>query len=176
MEKKYKQCQSCGMPMKMDKNGGGSEKDGSINKIYCPQLPLISLSNFLKRSSNSPRCDAPATKLIKSSERICLFNNVSGTLPSIMRCANPSTIDVFPTPASPIRRGLFLVLRERICMIRSISEDLATTGSNFPSRASTVKSVANWDTALFSSCFSCSFLPVILLLSLSYVMPTFTKS
>ena len=35
MQKTYKQCQSCGMPLKKDKNGGGSEKDGKISKIYC---------------------------------------------------------------------------------------------------------------------------------------------
>ena len=35
MGKKYKQCQSCGMPMKQDKNGGGSEKDGTLSTMYC---------------------------------------------------------------------------------------------------------------------------------------------
>ena len=35
MKKIYKQCQSCGMPLKKDKNGGGSEKNGTINKMYC---------------------------------------------------------------------------------------------------------------------------------------------
>lgn len=28
-------CQSCGFPLKRDKNGGGSEKDGSISAEYC---------------------------------------------------------------------------------------------------------------------------------------------
>lgn len=28
-------CQSCGMPMKKDVQGGGSEKDGSKNPNYC---------------------------------------------------------------------------------------------------------------------------------------------
>lgn len=28
-------CQSCGMPMKKDIQGGGSEKDGSKNAIFC---------------------------------------------------------------------------------------------------------------------------------------------
>lgn len=35
MSKSYKQCQSCGMPLKKDKNGGGSEKDGTLSKMYC---------------------------------------------------------------------------------------------------------------------------------------------
>ena len=32
---RYKQCQSCGMPMKMDKQGGGTEQDGSLSTMYC---------------------------------------------------------------------------------------------------------------------------------------------
>ena len=33
---RYKHCQSCGMPLKKSPNGGGSNADGSINKVYCP--------------------------------------------------------------------------------------------------------------------------------------------
>ncbi len=32
---KYRYCQSCGFPLKSDKNGGGSEADGSISPKYC---------------------------------------------------------------------------------------------------------------------------------------------
>jgi hypothetical protein len=35
MDKIYKQCQSCGMPLKKDTKGGGSEKDGTISNMYC---------------------------------------------------------------------------------------------------------------------------------------------
>jgi len=35
MEKAYKQCQSCGMPLKKDKKGGGSEKNGALSTMYC---------------------------------------------------------------------------------------------------------------------------------------------
>lgn len=35
MEKTYKMCQSCGMPMKKDPCGGGTEKDGTKSKKYC---------------------------------------------------------------------------------------------------------------------------------------------
>jgi hypothetical protein len=35
MEKTYKQCQSCGMPMNKDEKGGGSEKNGTLSKMYC---------------------------------------------------------------------------------------------------------------------------------------------
>lgn len=31
----FKICQSCGFPLKKDKKGGGSEKDGTISKKYC---------------------------------------------------------------------------------------------------------------------------------------------
>ena len=32
---KYTFCQSCGFPLRKDKKGGGTEKDGSISKKYC---------------------------------------------------------------------------------------------------------------------------------------------
>jgi hypothetical protein len=35
MEKTYKQCQSCGMPLKKDEKGGGTNADGSRNVMYC---------------------------------------------------------------------------------------------------------------------------------------------
>ena len=35
MEKSNKNCQSCGMPLKKDSKGGGSNKDGTISKKYC---------------------------------------------------------------------------------------------------------------------------------------------
>jgi len=31
----YKNCQSCGMPLKKSPNGGGTEADGSISKKFC---------------------------------------------------------------------------------------------------------------------------------------------
>lgn len=35
MEKSYKNCQSCGMPMKRDEQGGGTNADGSKSTMYC---------------------------------------------------------------------------------------------------------------------------------------------
>jgi len=35
MEKTYKNCQSCGMPLKKDPKGGSTNANGSINKFYC---------------------------------------------------------------------------------------------------------------------------------------------
>ena len=35
MEKTYKNCQSCGMPMKKDPTGGGTNADGTKSGMYC---------------------------------------------------------------------------------------------------------------------------------------------
>ncbi|PLS17282.1 hypothetical protein CVD28_11985 [Bacillus sp. M6-12] len=33
--KKYKNCQSCGMPLLKDKKGGGTEHNGQKSNLYC---------------------------------------------------------------------------------------------------------------------------------------------
>lgn len=35
MKKTYKDCQSCGMPLKKSPNGGGTNADGSLSIMYC---------------------------------------------------------------------------------------------------------------------------------------------
>ena len=35
MTSEFKNCQSCGMPLKRDEKGGGTNADGSISKMYC---------------------------------------------------------------------------------------------------------------------------------------------
>lgn len=35
MEQEYKNCQSCGMPLKKSPNGGGTNADGITSKMYC---------------------------------------------------------------------------------------------------------------------------------------------
>lgn len=35
MQKAYKNCQSCSMPLKQDPKGGGTEADGSQSAMYC---------------------------------------------------------------------------------------------------------------------------------------------
>ncbi len=35
MDNIYKNCQSCGMPMKKDEKGGGTNSDGSKSTMYC---------------------------------------------------------------------------------------------------------------------------------------------
>lgn len=34
-ERAYRDCQSCGMPMKRDEKGGGTNADGSKSGMYC---------------------------------------------------------------------------------------------------------------------------------------------
>jgi len=95
----------------------------------------------LMRSSNCPRYLVPATIIARSRTTIRLSLSNSGTFPSITNCARPSTIAVLPTPASPRRTGLFLVLLLRIWTTRSISLALPITGSSFPCLASSVRSL-----------------------------------
>ena len=52
----------------------------------------------------------------RSSEMSRWFFRLSGTSPSTMRRARPSTMAVLPTPGSPMRTGLFLVRRDRTWM------------------------------------------------------------
>lgn len=60
MQKAYQQCQSCGMPMKKDKNGGGLESDGTLSKMYCsscyqdgvfvnPEMTLTEMQSLVDR-------------------------------------------------------------------------------------------------------------------------------
>src|SRR5690625_818172 len=92
------------------------------------------------RSSNSPRYFEPATIDDRSRETSFLPRRESGTSPSTMRRASPSTTAVLPTPGSPISTGLFLVRRESTWTTRRISASRPITGSRRPSRASSVRS------------------------------------
>ncbi len=114
--------------------------NSSIIRIISPSDFWTSSIADFRRSSNSPRKRDPAIMLPKSSETTRFPLKISGTSLSTIFCASPSTIAVFPTPASPISTGLFFVRRERICTKRKISVSRPITGSSFPSRASFVKS------------------------------------
>lgn len=35
MQNNYKNCQSCGMPLKSDEHGGGTEANGQRSNMYC---------------------------------------------------------------------------------------------------------------------------------------------
>ena len=104
----------------------------SINKMIRPSLFLTSFSTAFNRSSNSPRNLAPAINAPMSNEKIVLSFKFSGTSFRTIRCANPSTIAVLPTPGSPINTGLFLVLRDKIRITSRISSSRPMIGSIFP--------------------------------------------
>ena len=100
----------------------------------------ISSMTALIRSSNWPRYFVPATIRARSRVMTRFSARSSGTLPETISCARPSAIAVFPTPASPMRTGLFLLRRQRIWMTRSISSARPMTGSSSPLRALSVRS------------------------------------
>ncbi len=106
-------------------------------------LPLLStsLSTALRRSSNSPRNFAPATRDARSSATMRLSFSDSGTSPATTRRAMPSTMAVLPTPGSPMSTGLFFVRRESTCITRRISSSRPITGSSLLARASCVRSL-----------------------------------
>ena len=112
----------------------------SMNIIVRPSSLATSFKTAFRRSSNSPRYLAPASNKAMSSTKTRLSLSVSGTSPFTIRCARPSTIAVLPTPGSPIKTGLFLVRRCRICIVRRISSSRPMTGSSLPRRARSVKS------------------------------------
>ena len=104
----------------------------STKVMISPSASVISLSTALSRSSNSPRYLAPASIEPMSSAISRLFFSPSGTSPSAMRGARPSTIAVLPTPGSPISTGLFLVRRDSTWIARRISSSRPMTGSILP--------------------------------------------
>ncbi len=83
--------------------------NSSIKRMISPCESTTSPITFLSLSSNSPLYFAPATRAPISRDISLVFLRLSGTSPLMILCANPSTIAVLPTPASPINTGLFLV-------------------------------------------------------------------
>ena len=115
----------------------------SINNITSFTF-FTSSKHFFILSSKSPLYFAPATILDISILTTLLFFSISGTSSNTIFSANPSTTAVFPTPGSPIKQGLFLVLLDKISITLSISFFLPITGSSFPSFACFVKSAPYW--------------------------------
>ena len=60
MQNKYKNCQSCGMPLKGDKKGGGTQANGKRSSMYCSHcyengeftLPDINVDEMKERVVN----------------------------------------------------------------------------------------------------------------------------
>ena len=115
----------------------------SINSITSPAF-FTSSRDFFILSSKSPLYFAPATIPDISILTTLLFFRVSGTSPATIFSARPSAIAVLPTPGSPIKQGLFLVLLDKIWITLSISVLLPITGSSLPSLAFFVKSLPYW--------------------------------
>ena len=143
----------------------------------------ISFSTPFMRSSNSPRYLLPATKAPTSRDRSLHAAKLAGTSALTIRDAKPSTTVVFPTPGSPIKTGLFLVLRDNIRTTRLISSSRPMTGSILPSLAKEVMSIVNF----FRFSFSCSesavfestlFVPRIccMALSINFVLGIFASA
>ena len=112
----------------------------SMKVMTSPSASAISFRTAFSRSSNSPRYLAPAIIEPRSRLMTRLPFRPSGTSPSTMRWARPSTMAVLPTPGSPMSTGLFLVRRDSTWMTRRISSSRPMTGSSFPWRASAVRS------------------------------------
>lgn len=64
METSYKNCQSCGMPMRRDQEGGGTNADGSKSLMYCshcyrdgkftrPDITLDEMKGIVKQKIQS---------------------------------------------------------------------------------------------------------------------------
>ena len=111
----------------------------SMNSRTSPSS-FSSWRTFLILSSNSPRYLEPATIPERSRVTTRFPAMVSGTFPATIIWASPSTTAVLPTPGSPMRQGLFLVLLLRIWITRLISWLLPITGSRRPSLARAVRS------------------------------------
>ena len=116
----------------------------SMNVMIWPAASLISSSTAFSRSSNSPRYFAPASIAARSSDSSRRPLSESGTSPSTIRWARPSTTAVLPTPGSPMRTGLFLVRRLSTWITRRISASRPMTGSSRPSSAAWVRSTENF--------------------------------
>ena len=124
----------------------------SRKRTICPSASCTCFSTAFSRSSNSPRYLEPASREPMSRAITRRSRRLSGTSPSTIRCASPSTIAVLPTPGSPISTGLFLVRRERTWITRRISSSRPITGSSLPCSASAVRSRPNCSSG--SSCSS----------------------
>ena len=113
----------------------------SMNRMIGLGLAWTSSITERRRCSNSPFMLAPACSRPTSSVRSSTSLRLGGTSPRAMRWAKPSTTAVLPTPASPIRMGLFWRRRMRMSTTWRISSSRPTIGSILPERAWSVRSV-----------------------------------
>ena len=119
----------------------------SMNRMIGLGLALVSSITDFRRFSNSPFTPAPACSRPRSSVRRVTSRSAGGTSPAAMRSARPSTTAVLPTPASPVRIGLFCRRRVRMSTIWRISKSRPRIGSILPALACAVRSMVNWSRA-----------------------------
>ena len=120
----------------------------SMKRMIGTGEAFTSLMTDLRRFSNSPLIPAPACRSPRSRTWIATFWSGGGTSPSAILRANPSTTAVLPTPASPVRMGLFWRRRIRMSTICRISISRPRTGSISPFCALAVRLTVNWSRAL----------------------------
>ena len=85
----------------------------SKNKIILGSFSASAMRP-LNLSSNSPRYLVPAIIALISTHNICIKDMWAGTSWLTILWANPSTMAVLPTPASPTKMALLLFFFERI--------------------------------------------------------------
>ncbi|MCY1500328.1 hypothetical protein D9M68_343690 [compost metagenome] len=112
----------------------------SMNRMIGLGELWTSSMTWRRRCSNSPFMLAPACSRPTSRLRSSTSLRAGGTSPATMRRAKPSTTAVLPTPASPVRIGLFCRRRMRISTSWRISSSRPTMGSSLPLRACSVRS------------------------------------
>src|SRR5216683_3333876 len=104
----------------------------SMNKMMGVGELCTSSITERSRCSNSPFIDAPACIRPMSSAQSRTFFSGGGTSPDAIRWAKPSTTAVLPTPASPVRIGLFCRRRIRTSINWRISSSRPRIGSISP--------------------------------------------
>src|SRR6266850_2096711 len=116
----------------------------SINRMIGLGEACTSSITDRNRCSNSPFMLAPACSNPTSNVLNVTSRNCGGTSPDTIRSANPSTTAVLPTPASPVRIGLFCRRRMSTSTTCRISSSRPTIGSISPLRALSVRSTENF--------------------------------
>ena len=119
----------------------------SMNRMIGTGDALTSAITCLSRFSNSPLTPAPAWSRPRSRVRSTTFLSTGGTSPWAIRSARPSTTAVLPTPASPVRIGLFWRRRIRMSTIWRTSASRPITGSISPFLARSVRLTVYWSSA-----------------------------
>ena len=107
------------------------EQDDRRRARPAPRRSPSAAAARTRPSSLAPACSRPRSSA-RSAHALQRRRHVAARR---CRSAKPSTTAVLPTPASPVRIGLFCRRRIRMSMIWRISSSRPRTGSILPSRA-----------------------------------------